>query len=319
MGLIQNLLNSTTERVSIPEVRKAGYVQALQGLRALRPDLARDGVLVTSRSWACRATNPERPTTSYRFGFRVPAGFDQPLAFLSIHRSDLEPVQARVLSHNRELGNLFVLFRAAAPTAEPQTVDFSVSHHALSLPAGRQQLVAVFGLASVNGQLRVAERLPLLADIETDQFAEIAATELDESGEVPVNAAMLEAVVGLSLFVAFADGHYDRKEEQVILAALLEIDAPPAERRLQFLGDLQEAARTFRYRKDILDEHCHKARLGLTLDGRVTLVRILFSVATIDGILHANEEKLLRYVAAQIDTPVADVQALIDGFFALSH
>jgi|GEM_PF-2851107 len=319
MGLIQSLLNSTTERVSIPEVRKAGYVQALQGLRKLRPDLARDAAVVTSRAWACRAPNAERPTTLYRFGFQVPAAFEQPLAFLSIHRSDLEPVQARVLTHNRELNNLFVLFRAAQPSPAPQSVEFAVPHYALSLPAGRQQLVAVFGLASVNGQLRVADRLPLLADIVVDQFGEIAAAELDETGEAPVNAAMLEAVVGLSLFVAFADGHYDRREEQAILAALLELDAPPAERRAQFLGELQEAARTFRYRKDILDEHCQKARLGLEPDGRAALVRILFSVATIDGILHANEEKLLRYVAAQIDSPVARVQALIDDFFALNR
>lgn len=317
MGVIQSLLHSTTERVSIPDVRKAGYVQALRGLQKLQPGLARDVGVVAERAWACRSANPERPVAWYRFAFKAPAGFDEPLAFLSIHRSDLEPVRVRVPGHNLEFGSIFVLFHPLLATSDVQSAEFAVSHYALSLPAGRQQLVAVFGLASSNGRLHVAERLPLLADIVTDQFVDVDPAELDASTTASGNGAILEAVVGLSLFVAFADGHYDRKEEQAILSALLDLDDPPQERRVLFLSELQEAARSFRYKKEILDEHCQKAKLGLAPEGASLLVGVLFRVATIDGILHANEEMLLRYVAAQVGVPLSEVQAHIDHFFAL--
>jgi tellurite resistance protein len=49
------------------------------------------------------------------------------------------------------------------------------------------------------------------------------------------------------------------------------------------------------------------------------LVRVLFQVACIDGVLHSNEEKLLRYVAAQVQVPMSEVQVLIDNFFAISQ
>ena len=324
MGLIQQLLHSTTERVSIPEVRRAGYAAALRGLNRLKPELPREAGVVIDRQFAWRPATPDRPRTAYRFSFRVPAGLEAPLAFLSVHRADLEPVRVRVPDHNSELGNLFVLYQPIDPSTVPgasgvdvHQAEFEVLHHALSLPAGRQQLVAVFGLASDSGRLIVADRLPLLADAPVDQFSEITRDEL-EAAATGGNATLLEAVVGLSLFVAFADGHYDRREEQAILSALLDIDNPPEDSRAAFLADLQEAARAFKFRKDILDEHCRKAHVGLDAEGRRLLVRVLFSVATIDGVLHSNEEKLLHYVGSQLALPALEVQQLIDDFFALN-
>ena len=318
MGLIQSLLQNTTERVSIPDVRRAALVQALWGLHRLRPELPREAGVLTDRASTTLCVGAERVSSRFGFRFRVPAGLDEPVTFLSVHRGDLEPVRSRVLGHNADLDRLYVQVQPVEGSDEVHAAQFEVPHVALSLPAGRQQLVAVFGLASDSGRLLVAERLPLLADPATDQFGDLSAEQVLHDRTRPQGSVMLEALVGLSLFVAFADGHYDRKEEQAILAALLDLDNPAEDLRAAFLAELQQAARGFRYRKEVLDQQCRNARVGLAPEGRLMLVRVLFSVATIDGALHPNEEKLLHDVASQLDVPPAEVQLLIDDFFALN-
>jgi tellurite resistance protein len=317
MGLLQKLVAST-ENVPIGDVQQAVVRGTMAGLDRLRPELETDpSVQLVARTWNLHPENISTPGADYTLDLVYPAPnpAEDAYGFLAVHFEDLRPVLSRLVGQHPEVDERFVLMQRILATENGEArLKFHVASELLCLPAGRHQLIAVLGVVTLDGVLRVVERLPLLVDLQQDQMEEIV-------GEAATNLSrkeMLSLIVGLSLFVAFADGEMEEVEEAQIVRVLVDIEDPPIEQRAQLSADLRRIAGAFRYQKSILDRLCAKARVSIPQGAQQTLMSILFSVATADGVLHANEEKILRYVNSQMGLPLEAVQTRIDEFFSLN-
>lgn len=315
MGLLQKLVQST-ENVNISELQQAVVRGTMEGLDRLTPELETDpGHRLLTRSWNLHPENIAAPGADYALELSVASLTEDAYGFLAVHFEDLRPVLSRVQGNNRAVDERFVLMQCIRAAAGPVArLKFRVPSELLCLPAGRHQLIVVLGVVTLDGDLRVVERLPLLVDLLQDQLDEIVGEQASSSLG---RKEMLSLIVGLSLFVAFADGEMEEAEEAQIVRVLVDIEDPPMEQRAQLTADLRRLASSFRYQKSILDRLCAKARTSMPRDAQHTLMTILFSVATADGVLHANEEKILRYVNGQLGLPVETVQLRIDEFFSL--
>jgi uncharacterized tellurite resistance protein B-like protein len=315
MGLLQKLVQST-ENVAIGEVQEAVVRGTMEGLDRLTPELETDpSVRVVARTWNLHPENVAAPGADYTVDIAFETLGEDAYGFLAVHFEDLRPVLNRLVGNSRPADERFVLMQRIQAASGPEArLKFRVPSELLCLPASRHQLIAVIGVVTLDGVLRVLERLPLLVDLEQDQLDEIVGEAAQSSMS---RKEMLSLIVGLSLFVAFADGEMDEAEEAQIVRVLVDIEDPPMEQRAQLTADLRRIASSFRYQKSILDRLCAKARTSMPRDAQHTLMSILFSVGTADGVLHANEEKILRYVNGQLGLPLETVQSRIDEFFSL--
>jgi uncharacterized tellurite resistance protein B-like protein len=317
MGLIRNLLNSTQD-VAIRRIEQRLLMRALDGLLQLPPEIPRETTpRLVSATCDQRVDRVDLPGAEFRFEVDLPAESDERFLVLSVHRPDLAPVRLRLKNHNQALDRRCVLFQRVEAGAEgPHAAEFVVPLRLLEMPVGRHQLLALIGVLSPDGTLHVLERLSFLADVETDQSAMI---DDDESAVGVQGREVMSVVVGLSMFVAFADGNVSEVEEERIGLALADLEDASPTRRKALVESLRRLTADFRYKKEVLDDLCGLAVQIMTPEARVILTHILFSVAVADGLLHPGEQKMLAYVSTAIGVPSELVDQLTDEFFRAGH
>jgi len=313
MGLIRNLLNSTQD-VAIRRVEQRLLLRALDGLLQLPPEIPRAASpRLVSATCDQRVDRVDLPGAEFRLEVDLRVEGDERFLVLSVHRPDLSPVRIRLKNHNEALDRRFVLFHRVEAGAEGvHAAEFVVPLRLLEMPAGRHQLLALLGVLSPDGALHVLERLSFLADLEADQNSLI---DDDESAVGVQGREVMSVVVGLSMFVAFADGQVTEVEEERIALALADLEDASPTRRKAMVDNLRRLTADFHYKKEILDDLCTLAAEIMTPEARTILTHILFSVAAADGTLHPGEQKMLAYVSTAIGVSAELVDQLTDEFF----
>ena len=312
MGLIQNIL-STTDSIPISTIQQKAMACTIASLSKLSPELPMDGSLfVHGRRWTQLFATRE---SAYRLSFECPSMNGDAFAFLSVHQANLTPVRSRLKEQDPTLARHYLLLESVSGGSTHRVeAQFTVAHRHLYLPRGRHQLVALIGVLVPGMPVRVGERLPLLVDLPHDQLEELDDAPPSSEG---ARQRILSLVVGLSLFVAFADGQYDTEEEAQIVRTLVDLENPSDEKRPQLSENLRRVARAFRFEKRVLDDMCAAARDTMGMEGRRMLLKVLLAVAAADGILDPNEEKLLQYVRGQLELPLELLEQQIDEFFTV--